>query len=221
MNTTTRSLSAIAAIGTGVVLAVAAPLSATAHVSVTPSATAAGSYSVLMFSVGHGCEGSPTTSVAFSLPDSIESVTPTVNPGWTIAETEGSVVYTAITPLPDDRRDTFELSVKLPEGEAGESIAIPVLQTCEVGSTDWAEITEEGEEEPAHPAPFVTLTEATGDAHGHAATDESDADETTAAENATGASSDDPIARWLGIGALVLGASGLALGLSARRASSK
>src|SRR5690606_25812953 len=90
-----------AAFGAAALLAVAAPMAASAHVTVTPSNTAASSYSVLTFSVGHGCEGSPTTALTFTVPGAIESVTPTVNPGWSIAQTDNTVVYTAAEPLID------------------------------------------------------------------------------------------------------------------------
>src|SRR5690349_14563327 len=58
-------------------LAIAAP--ASAHVTVTPSDTAAGAYVVLTFSVPHGCDGSPTTGITIQVPEEILSVTPTRN----------------------------------------------------------------------------------------------------------------------------------------------
>jgi uncharacterized protein YcnI len=201
-----------AALGAATMLAVAAPLAASAHVTVDPSTTAASSYSVLTFSVSHGCEGSPTTALTFTVPDAIESVSPTVNPGWGISEAGNTVVYTAAEPLIDGQRTTFELSVKLPELPAGESLVFPVLQECEVGTTDWAEPTVEGEEEPAHPAPFIVLTESTGDAHGHAATEDEPAEAAVATSN-----SDDVVARVLGIAGLVLGTVGAMVGVGSRR----
>jgi uncharacterized protein YcnI len=197
---------------------VAAPLSAQAHVTVTPNESAAGSYSVLTFSVGHGCDGSPTTSVTFSIPEEIESVTPTVNSNWTITDGDDKVTYTAITPLPDGQRDTFQLSVRLPAGDAGDTLAFPVLQVCEAGQTDWAETAIEGQAEPAHPAPTIVLSEASTDAHGHGTPD---AEPAGVEHDAAGKpAQDDPIARGLGIGGLVLGAIGLAFGVSAHRNSS-
>lgn len=65
-------------------LALSAPLAASAHVEVDPSSTAAGSYSLLTFSLGHGCDGSATTGITIDIPETITSVTPTVNPGWDI-----------------------------------------------------------------------------------------------------------------------------------------
>lgn len=207
-----------AALGAGVLLALAAPLSASAHVSVSASTTAAGAYSVLTFSVGHGCDGSPTQTIAISIPDAITSVTPTVNPNWTItrvtepldepiAEEDGdeitdrtsTVVYTAITPLAADQRDTFELSLPL-IGEEGDVLEFPTLQTCEVGETNWV-----GEEVPS-----VTLTAATGEDHHGAA-------QAAPAETAPAAGGDDVLARVLGVLGLVVGAVGIVIGVTGRR----
>jgi uncharacterized protein YcnI len=109
------------------VLTLATAVPASAHVTITPSGTAAGSYSVLTFSVGHGCEGSPTTRIAIQVPEEITSVTPTRHPFWavevtteelaepltdahgnTVTERDSVITYTASTPLPDGQRDTFE-----------------------------------------------------------------------------------------------------------------
>lgn len=218
----------------GAILALAAvPLAASAHVTVTPSSTAAGSYTVLTFSLSHGCEGSPTTSLTFDIPESIASVAPTLNPNWTIekvadGDRTAQVVYTAITPLADGYRDTVELSLQLPEDAAGETLAFPVLQTCEVGETNWNQLVEEGEEEPESPAPTIVVTESTGDAHGHGdASDEAEASDehgdhdeaATGTEEASAAadSSSDTVARVLGIGGLVVGVVGIVLALAARR----
>ena len=212
------------ALGAGLLLAIAAPLSASAHVSVDASTTAVGSYSVLTFSVGHGCEGSATTSLEITLPESIVAATATVNPNWTISKTyatldtaieqeEGDpitervaqVVYTANSPLAADQRDTFELSLPL-VGDEGEVLEFPTLQTCEVGETNWT-----GDEVPA-----VTLTAAAaeGDEHAHSAAEATEGEHNEVAEAAP---ADDVLARVLGIGGLVLGAVGLVLGISARR----
>ncbi|MDR6906535.1 uncharacterized protein YcnI [Agromyces sp. 3263] len=218
--------------GVAITLA-AAPLAASAHVSVTPSSTAAGSYSVLTFSLSHGCEESPTTSLTFDLPDGIDSVAPTVNPNWTIekvadGDRTAQVVYTAITPLESGYRDTVELSVKLPEDAAGETLSFPVLQSCEVGETNWNQVAEEGEAEPESPAPSIVVTEATGDEHSHGAAVAGDAgtegdehtghdDSATAETTAAGTGASDGVARVLGIGGLIVGVVGIVLAVTARR----
>lgn len=101
-------------------LSLGGALAASAHVSVSPNTTAAGSYALLTFGVPHGCAGSPTTKVAIKIPEQITAVTPTVNPNWDVqkvmvplnpavtdshgnqvTERVDQVVYTAKTPLPD------------------------------------------------------------------------------------------------------------------------
>ncbi|KAA1428670.1 YcnI family copper-binding membrane protein [Nocardioides antri] len=154
---------------------------AAAHVSITPSTTTAGAYSVLTVSVSHGCDGSATTEVEIQLPEEVLSVTPTRNPFWdvrtttvpldepttdahgnTVTERMGSVVYTAKDPLPDGQRDAFDLSLQLPD-QVG-TLTFPTVQTCVRGATGWVESPAEGQsaDELDHPAPTVTVTE--GDA---------------------------------------------------------
>ncbi|RWZ50951.1 DUF1775 domain-containing protein [Labedella phragmitis] len=216
----------------GVALVFAAPLAASAHVGVTPDTTAAGSYANLTFAVPHGCDGSSTTEVRITIPEDVITVTPTVNPNWDVVEVPSetdpdytsAVVYTAKTPLADGLRDTFTLSVPLPDGAAGDVLAFPVLQTCEVGSTSWDEETVEGEDEPEHPAPVITLTEASDDAHGHGASDTEDAagsDASGAGESGgTASPTSDPAtgtAIGLGVAGLVVGLAGVVLALWALR----
>ncbi|TFC03086.1 YcnI family protein [Cryobacterium mannosilyticum] len=222
---------AASALAAGTFLALVAPLAASAHIDIDPSSTAAGSHAVLSFALPHGCDGSPTTSISISIPESVVSVTPTVNPGWTVAKTSvdlakpitdaegntistriGRVVYTAITPMEDGLRTTFDLSVPLPADAAGQTLEFPVLQTCATGSTAWDQHAVEGEAEPEHPAPSVAVTAAVaGGEQGHAA-GATDAEATSAA-----APGDDVLARVLGVGGLVVGAIGIVLAVTGRR----
>lgn len=210
---------AASAIGAGALFALSMPAAALAHVTVDPSETAAGSYSVLTFSVGHGCEGSPTTAVTIDIPEGINSVTPTINPGWTIekvvealpdgtedahgnalAERVSQVVYTAATPLPDGLRTTFALSLQL-AGEEGDTLEFPTTQDCVEGQTVW-----EGEDVPK--VELTTAAEVVAHEHDEAA-------EERAEEPAPGG--DDTIARVLGVGGLAVGAVGIVLAVTARR----
>ena len=210
------------ALGLGPTMLVAG--AASAHVTVTPSTTASGAYSVLTFSNGHGCDGSPTTRISISIPDGIFAVTPTRHADYTIekvmealdepvddghggeyTERGAAVVYTATTPLPDGYRDAFELQLKLPEGEAGDQLAFPTIQTCETGATAWIDESVEGEPEPDAPAPAFTLTAAADDGHGGGST----TDSTPAAADASESGSGTGPVGWI---ALALGAGGLLLG---------
>lgn len=219
-----------AALGAGALLALGAPLAASAHVGVDSTSTAAGAYTVLSFGIPHGCGTSPTTKLTFTMPEGIDRVTPTVNAGWTIetvveklpepkidshgasvVDRVAQVVYTATAPLPSELRDVIELSLQLPADAEGETLAFPVLQECVEGSTDWSEPTAEGEEEPEHPAPSITVTAAEDGGH-HGAAAPAHGDEHEAAD---AAASDDGMARALGITGIAVGVLGLGAAIAA------
>jgi periplasmic copper chaperone A len=167
----------------GAVIAVALSGGASAHVTIDEGEVEAGAFEIITFSVGHGCEGSPTTEVRIQMPESIPAVTPTRNAFWEVSKVmatldtpiEGShgeqitervseVVFTANTPLPDDVRDVFELSVEIPEDAAGQTLYFPTIQTCETGESAWIEVPGEGQdpEQLELPAPSVVVVDATG-----------------------------------------------------------
>jgi hypothetical protein len=160
------------------------------------------------------------------VPEEILAVTPTRHPyyavekkmvaldepvedahGNSVTERVGEVTYTSKLPLPDGERDAMELSLQLPDA-AGETLAFPVIQTCKKGETGWVETPAEGQdaEELEHPAPTVTITEASGDGHG------SVADEGTAPESSPAGSDDGDDGNGLAIAGLVVGAAGLVVG---------
>lgn len=228
----TRTSALLAAGGTAALMTLGLG-SAAAHVHVTPDTTGAGETALLTFDLSHGCEGSPTTALTFTLPDELTDATPTAHAGWDIKkETEelaeprtlpngsqvssrtSAIVYTAQQPLADGVRDTFTLSVTLPE-EEGRTLAFPVLQTCAEGETDWADVPAEGQSghDLDSPAPVLTITEADDDAHGehgddsgtaagHDRADDDREDDVEAAQ----------VAGFAGLGAGVLG---LAAGVTA------
>jgi len=238
----TRLVGAVVASAAGLALALAGPVAAQAHVELEASSTAPAALSVLTFAVGHGCEGSPTTSLAVTFPAEVQAVTPTIKPGWSITETptaaavgaetvdtaetgtdtstdSGAAAGTTVTwtaapgsALPDGFRDTVAVSALLPVGgAAGDLVAFPTVQTCEVGSYDWVELAEPGSDaEPASPAPVLTLTDADGGGAGASSTD----DPTGSQEAAAASSAPVPVdetARALAVGALVVGVVGLVL----------
>ena len=149
---------------------------------------AAGSTALITFQFSHGCDGSPTTEVRIQIPAAIAQVTPTVNANWDVAKTmetldtpiEGShdeqitervaeVVYTAKAPVEDGYRDTFVLSVPVPEDAAGTTLYFPTIQTCEAGETAWIEIPADGQdgEELEAPAPSIAVVEADAEDDGN------------------------------------------------------
>jgi uncharacterized protein YcnI len=221
-----RTLARLGALPLAAGLLVAGAGSAAAHVTVTPSLTAAGSSSVLTFSVGHGCDGSPTTRIAIQLPEQVLSVTPTRNPDWQVekrmttldepvedahgndvTERVDRVVYTARAPLPDGYRDTFELQLQLPDA-AGETLTFPTIQTCEKGETAWIETPSAGQDPESleSPAPSFVLGEREGGTD-RVATATEESGETEVVEEEDGDT--------LAVAGLVAGLLGLAAGVTA------
>ncbi|KZM34646.1 YcnI family copper-binding membrane protein [Oerskovia enterophila] len=203
---------------------------ASAHVSVDPDTTTAGSYALLTFGVPHGCGESATTKVSIQIPEPITSVTPTVNPGWDVekvmvtlatpiddghggqlTERVGEIVYTARSPLPDGYRDALVLSTKLPD-TVGETLVFPTVQTCQEGESAWVQVAAEGEDphDLDLPAPVLTVTAAKDEAaHGETETVSDESATVEAAAAPAEPSSTPLVLSWV---AVVLGAAGLALG---------
>lgn len=209
------------ALAAGLVLA---PIAASAHVTVTPDAPVAGGHDVLTFAFGHGCDGSPTTALRIDMPEGLDAVTPTIEPGWTIdverSESNGlvtQVTYTADEPVPDDRRAALELGVQY-AADAPATLAFPVEQVCAEGTTAWSEVVAEGEDPHSvdHPAPTVTLAPA-DDAGGHAAHAGAAGDEAAAAP----ASAADSLPTALGAGGLVAGLAALVVAIVAWRRAAR
>ncbi|GGF46892.1 hypothetical protein GCM10010922_23320 [Microbacterium sorbitolivorans] len=156
---------AATALAAGLVLA---PAAAFAHVSVDPSTEPlAGESTTLTFGVNHGCDGSPTTKVAVSIPEGLSGVHPIADAGWTIeveragdAGRVSTVTYTAVDPLPSDIRGEVKMLVGFADDAAGE-LVFPVEQTCEAGSTSWSEVAEAGQDAHDLEAPAPTLAMAT------------------------------------------------------------
>ena len=237
----TRLVGAAVASAAGLALALAAPVAAQAHVELEASSAAPAALSVLTFAVGHGCEGSPTTSLAVTFPAEVQAVTPTVKPGWSITEAPAVSAVgaeTTDTAETDTSPDTgaatgttvtwtADPGVQLADGEfqrfsvsAGpvpevDSVLLPVHQGYSDGTVvDWDEPTPASGEEPEHPAPELVVTEeASGGGHDAHGGSTSSGDEASGDE----ASGDDPsgaTAAQAGSDPLAvgLGLGGLALG---------
>jgi uncharacterized protein YcnI len=138
--------------------------------------------------------------------------------GAEVKEGIGSVVWTASgTRINPGEFQEFELSVgPLPETD---ELVIPAIQTYDDGTVvAWDQPTKEGEEEPEHPAPVITLApEGDSDHHGTAAANTASTDTDSHEETTTAAdvSSTDNTARMLGGAGLVVGALGVGFGVGA------
>jgi len=233
MNKKTPILSAVA-IGAGLFLAAAAPLSASAHVSLTTNTAEAGSYTVVTFKVPNESDTAGTNTVTINLPTDTPFASVSYVPvaGWTtelneetlpepvaVGESEITEAVTSVTFTADagseivaGQLQMFSLSLG-PVPDTG-SIVLTADQGYDDGTVvSWSDTEADAE----HPAPVLYVNDAPAeDHHGGAAADEED--EHAAA--ATPAATDDTLARILGIGGLVVGAVGIVLAVTARRTSS-
>ena len=220
-----------AAIGAGILLVLAAPLSASAHVSVDPGQAAAGSYAVITVKVPNESETAATSRVELTLPADTPFTSVRYVPvaGWsaelvrttlpepvevgeaTVTEAVTSVVWTADagSEIAAGELQLFPLSVG-PVPDTG-SISLPAEQSYTDGSVvSWSEEGDDAE----HPAPVLYVNDAPAEDHHAGAADDDEAEVVAAASNDGG---DDVLARILGIGGLVVGAVGIVLAVTARR----
>ncbi|MGD9868221.1 MAG: YcnI family protein [Hyphomicrobiales bacterium] len=151
-------------------------LPASAHVVLDKRTAQTGSYYKAVFRVPHGCEGSPTTSIAVSMPAGITSAKPQVKPGWKIdvakekldkpieshhgkpiTHSIASVTWSGGS-LPDEYFDEFAVQLKLPDAAPGTVIYFPIVQTCQSGERRWVQVPGPGKDHLHDPAPALTLT---------------------------------------------------------------
>lgn len=123
-------------VGLSIVIASAVmPLSASAHVVVKPSQATIGAYQVFTTSVPNE-KAIPVTGVRLVIPDTVESVTPTVKQGWKIETKKKGDVVTEISwaggAIDPGLRDEFSFMAHVPS-QPGE-IHWKAYQTYQDGS---------------------------------------------------------------------------------------
>ena len=237
MNTHTRRRVALAALAlsAATLLAVAAPLSASAHVSLEENTATPGTFTTLTFRVPNETDAASTNKLTLTLPSDaglLASVSYIPVPGWTTelvttklakpivngddttTEAVTRVIWTATTgsEYGPGSEGIFKLFVG-PVPDVGE-LKLPVDQDYSDGSVvSWS-----GGTDAEHPAPVLYI--------GDTPVVDHDADsapvpsvETPAHE--TAAAGPDVVARVLGGAGLVLGAVGLVIALVGRRPARK
>lgn len=155
MRTTFCKHALVSAAVTAAVLLVTGGI-ASAHLDPDPIAMEAGSSGTVAFTVEHGCDGSPTTSLKFEIPEGVTGVAPVEKEGWT-ATVSGNTLEFRGGPLDADVEDHFDITLTAP-ATAGD-IHFPIIQTCEQGELAWIEVAEEGAAEPEHPVPTIKITD--------------------------------------------------------------
>jgi uncharacterized protein YcnI len=210
---------------------------ASAHVSVSSPDAAQGGFGKIVFRVPNESDTASTVKLRIQLPtdNPFASVSTEPVPGWT-----ATVTRTALNPpLKDDDGNEITDAVSVVEyaadqGNPGigpgqfqefslsvgpfpdaDSLSFSAVQTYSDGTeTAWIDPTVEGQPEPEHPAPTLTL----------ASSSSSSSDGGSAASSGSSGSSSDggssstaTVALILSIVALVLGIGGVVLGLRAGR----
>jgi uncharacterized protein YcnI len=200
-------------------VALLAPATAPAHVTLQPDEAPAGGFTRLDVRVPNERDDAATTKVTVQFPPGFEHASYEPAAGWDVevarkGDSVATITWTAASErdaiAPGQFRD-FGLSVGVPEGEPGDALTFKALQTYAGGEiVRWI-----GPADGEEPAPQVTLTEAEGEsaaAHGS---------EEQPAQAAAAADDDDTLAIVaLGIGVLGLLAGAAAL-LAARRSPRK
>ncbi len=184
MKTLNTSKTALAATFTIALLAAAS--SSFGHVVLAePTAPTNASYRAT-FKVGHGCEGSPITAIKVTIPAGFRGAKPMPKAGWTLSvkvdklakpySSYGKEVTQDVTEiswtatskdnwLQDAYYDEFVLRGNAP-GEAG-PIWFAVLQTCEAGSVNWADLPATGTSTKGMKTPAALLEVVKAAALGH------------------------------------------------------
>lgn len=132
-------------------------LPAHAHVKLEkPDANADQPYKGVL-RVGHGCEGTPTTSLSIDIPAALKSVKPMPKPGWTLKAEPGRLTWSGGRLL-DSEYDEFIFVSQIAPDAPG-ALAIPVVQTCEKGEQRWVQIPADGQSarDLTHPAPILRV----------------------------------------------------------------
>jgi uncharacterized protein YcnI len=200
------------------------PAAAGAHVTLQPNEAPAGGYTRLDVRVPNEQEDAATTKIVVQMPEGFASASYEPVPGWTTKvatakldqpiETDDGEVTTEVRTItwtatgkgiePGQFQD-FGISVKVPEGQPGEALTFPSIQTYDNGDVvRWI-----GAPDSEEPAPQVTLDEPEDDHHAMASDHGEDGD-VAEADDDSGDSDGAPT--WLAVVAVVLGAGGLLAG---------
>jgi periplasmic copper chaperone A len=208
-------------------VALCAPAAAGAHVTLQPDSAPAGGFARLDVRVPNERDDAGTVKVAVQMPPGVASASYEPVPGWTVKVTRerldepidvhGEPVteqVARVTWTGDPREggiiapgqfQDFGLSLRVPDGDAGQKLTFKALQTYESGEVvRWI-----GPEDGDEPAPVVTLA-AAEEEH-----DAAPAEATGEPEPApAGTGEDDGGSDGLAIVALIVGAVGLAAGIA-------
>jgi len=126
-----------------------------AHIEPEPIAIEAGKSATVSFSPGHGCDGSPTTSLAFKMPGSVNDAAPVSKIGWEASTADGVVTFSGGS-LEATKVESFAITFTAPS--AAGPIFFPVVQKCVKGQINWIDMPNPDGSEAEFAAPTVNVT---------------------------------------------------------------
>jgi uncharacterized protein YcnI len=137
--------------------------SAPAHVTLDLPQAAAGSSFRAVFKVGHGCDGSATHTLVVRVPAAVRNAKPMPKAGWALdvrdSADEGRVITWKAASrdnwVAENYYDEFVVRLQTPE-QAGPQW-FKVLQVCEKGQADWADVPASGNSTRGLKAPAALL----------------------------------------------------------------
>jgi len=136
------------------VAALLAGNAAFAHVTLPAGGATAGSRYEAAFRVGHACQGASATSgITVQLPEGFTLQQAQPRAGWTLGTAGRTVAWKADRPqdaVPASEKTEFVLRGTLPDKPG--PLYFKVLQTCDNGSADWAQVPTGTGDKPAFPA---------------------------------------------------------------------
>lgn len=206
---------------------------ASAHVNVSSPDASAGGYGKLVFRVPNESDAASTMRIRIQIPTDkpLASLRTEPVPGWTATVTKAKLD----PPVTDDDGNKITEAISVVEftadagggiapGEFQEfslsggpfpdatSLAFPVVQAYSDGTeTAWIDPTVEGQAEPEHPAPLLSLAAGGSSASPSATATEAPQDQAATSSSSAG------VALFLAILALVVGIAGVVLGVLATR----
>ena len=234
----------VPALLTALAAALAGAGAASAHVGVSSTDAAAGGFGKLTFRVPNESDTASTVALRISIPEesALASLRAQPVPGWTVSTTTSDLA----TPLEShgEQVTSYVSVVEFRAADGGgirpgefqefalsggpfpeaDQLSFPTVQTYDDGTESaWIEPTVEGQAEPEHPAPVLTLTGATTDTPATATAADAAPDATAAATDTAAASAGHgdsgpgALALFVSIVALFTGVAGVVLGWRAGR----
>ncbi len=234
----------VLALLTTLAAALAGAGTASAHVGVSSTDAAAGGFGKLTFRVPNESDTASTVALRISIPEesALASLRAQPVPGWTVSTTTSDLA----TPLEShgEQVTSYVSVVEFRAADGGgirpgefqefalsggpfpeaDQLSFPTVQTYDDGTESaWIEPTVEGQAEPEHPAPVLTLTGATTDTPATATAADAAPDATAAATDTAAASAGHgdsgpgALALFVSIVALFTGVAGVVLGWRAGR----